>query len=278
MAEYRTSVLSVFDIKHHIVWMDHEILIQDTPWEVAERARDLLRQICQARDVVIIRGAVSPDHIQCWCRARRTRLRRKLRCSRHVGDFRNWKDPDSYQAAFKRVLRDLNAPARPEEQSGPARRQVRMVVSPSPRLYLRVRWRKGELNRWGSRRGSRSPDSRAVGAGCSPDCETQPTGASLAGHRCRGSDELRLGTRWRPLRCPWTSPSRIESPALPRLCHQENWNCWTRLRYRSISGRSSHFQSTKRVLIFALIYFRHQFCGGPTGLPDLATECGGDSL
>ena len=30
---------------------------------MAERARDLLRQICQAREVVIIRGAVSPDHI-----------------------------------------------------------------------------------------------------------------------------------------------------------------------------------------------------------------------
>ena len=30
---------------------------------LAERARDLIRQICQARDVVIVRGAVSPDHI-----------------------------------------------------------------------------------------------------------------------------------------------------------------------------------------------------------------------
>src|ERR1700689_2266376 len=30
---------------------------------VAERARDLIRQVCQARDVVIIRGAISPDHI-----------------------------------------------------------------------------------------------------------------------------------------------------------------------------------------------------------------------
>ena len=30
---------------------------------MAERARDLIRQICQARDVVIVRGAVSPDHI-----------------------------------------------------------------------------------------------------------------------------------------------------------------------------------------------------------------------
>jgi putative transposase len=29
----------------------------------AERARDLLRQICQAREAVLVRGAVSPDHI-----------------------------------------------------------------------------------------------------------------------------------------------------------------------------------------------------------------------
>ncbi len=31
--------------------------------EVAERARDLLREICAAREVRILRGAVSPDHI-----------------------------------------------------------------------------------------------------------------------------------------------------------------------------------------------------------------------
>ncbi len=30
---------------------------------MAERARDLIRQICQAREVLIIRGAISPDHI-----------------------------------------------------------------------------------------------------------------------------------------------------------------------------------------------------------------------
>ncbi len=29
---------------------------------VAERTRDLIRQICEARDVAIVRGAVSPDH------------------------------------------------------------------------------------------------------------------------------------------------------------------------------------------------------------------------
>jgi putative transposase len=30
---------------------------------VADRARDVIRQICQAREVTIVRGAVSPDPI-----------------------------------------------------------------------------------------------------------------------------------------------------------------------------------------------------------------------
>ena len=62
MAEYRTSAHAVFEIKYHYVWITkyrYKIL----RGRVAERARDLLRQSCQARGVVIIRGAVSPDHI-----------------------------------------------------------------------------------------------------------------------------------------------------------------------------------------------------------------------
>ena len=62
MTEYRTSAHAVFDIKYHFVWITkyrYKIL----RGRVAERARDLLRQICQAREVVIVRGAVSPDHI-----------------------------------------------------------------------------------------------------------------------------------------------------------------------------------------------------------------------
>ena len=62
MVEYRTSAHAVFDIKYHVVWITkyrYKIL----RGRVAERARDLLKQICQAREVVIIRGAVSPDHI-----------------------------------------------------------------------------------------------------------------------------------------------------------------------------------------------------------------------
>ena len=62
MGEYRTSAHAVFDIKYHIVWITkyrYKIL----RGRVAERARDLLRQICQSREVVIVRGVVSPDHI-----------------------------------------------------------------------------------------------------------------------------------------------------------------------------------------------------------------------
>ena len=62
MVEYRTSAHAVFDIKYHFVWITkyrYKIL----RGRVAERARDLLRQICQSRGVVIGRGAVSPDHI-----------------------------------------------------------------------------------------------------------------------------------------------------------------------------------------------------------------------
>jgi putative transposase len=43
--------------------VDYEIPLQDLRGRVAERARDLLRQICQSREVVIVRGAVAPDHI-----------------------------------------------------------------------------------------------------------------------------------------------------------------------------------------------------------------------
>jgi putative transposase len=62
VVEYRTSAHALSDIKYHVVWITkyrYKILRGD----VAERARDLIRQICESREVKIIRGAVSPDHI-----------------------------------------------------------------------------------------------------------------------------------------------------------------------------------------------------------------------
>jgi putative transposase len=62
MVEYRHSAHAIYDIKYHVIWVT-KYRYKVLRGRVAERARDLIRQICQARDVVIVRGAVSPDHI-----------------------------------------------------------------------------------------------------------------------------------------------------------------------------------------------------------------------
>ena len=63
MLEYRTSAQAIFDIKYHFVWITkHRYKI--LRGRIAERARDQLREICQAREAVIIRGAVAPDQIR----------------------------------------------------------------------------------------------------------------------------------------------------------------------------------------------------------------------
>ena len=62
VAEYRHLGHALCDIKDHLVGITkyrYKIL----RGEVAERARDLIRQIGQAREVVISRGSVSPDQI-----------------------------------------------------------------------------------------------------------------------------------------------------------------------------------------------------------------------
>jgi putative transposase len=62
MAEYGQNAHATFDLKYHVIWITkyrYKIL----RGRIAERARDLIGQICQAREVVIMRGAVSPDHI-----------------------------------------------------------------------------------------------------------------------------------------------------------------------------------------------------------------------
>ena len=62
MGEYHHSAPAVWDIKYHLVWITkyrYKIL----GGEVGERARDLLKQIAAAREVRIVRGAVSPDHV-----------------------------------------------------------------------------------------------------------------------------------------------------------------------------------------------------------------------
>ncbi len=62
MSEYRRSAHAVFDIKYHVVWIT-KYRYKVLKGRVAERVRDLIRQTCESRDVMIVRGAVSPDHI-----------------------------------------------------------------------------------------------------------------------------------------------------------------------------------------------------------------------
>ena len=62
MAEYRHSAHAVYDLKYHLIWCT-KYRKKIVRGRIAERARDLIRQICAARDVVIVRGAVSPDHV-----------------------------------------------------------------------------------------------------------------------------------------------------------------------------------------------------------------------
>ena len=62
MAEYQTGGHTKHDIKYDLVWITkyrYKIL----RGEVAERARELIRQTCQMREVQIVRGAVSADHV-----------------------------------------------------------------------------------------------------------------------------------------------------------------------------------------------------------------------
>jgi putative transposase len=62
MVEYRKSAHTVWDVKYHIAWIT-KYRYKVLRGEIAVKARDLLRQICQSRDVVIVQGAVWPAHI-----------------------------------------------------------------------------------------------------------------------------------------------------------------------------------------------------------------------
>ena len=68
MAEYRKGAHTVHDIKYHFVWVTkyrYEVL----RGELAERARDLIRQICMAREITILRGHVGKDHVHLFVAA-----------------------------------------------------------------------------------------------------------------------------------------------------------------------------------------------------------------
>ena len=83
MTEYRHSAHAVFDLKYHVVWCTkyrYKIL----RGRVAERARDLIRQTCESRDVVIVREQYRRIMCICCCQRRRS-CRRQSWCSTSRG-------------------------------------------------------------------------------------------------------------------------------------------------------------------------------------------------
>ena len=61
-AEYRHGPHSVFEIHLHLVWVT-KYRKPVLAGAVGFRVRDLIREICGASDVLIIKGHVSKDHV-----------------------------------------------------------------------------------------------------------------------------------------------------------------------------------------------------------------------
>ena len=62
MAENRRGAHTVYNIQYHLVWVTkcrHKVL----RGEVAGRTRELIRQGCMSREIRILKGHVSQDHV-----------------------------------------------------------------------------------------------------------------------------------------------------------------------------------------------------------------------
>ena len=65
MQNYRKTSHMTYDCKYHIVWIT-KYRKKVMSGVIAERIRELLRQICKEKDVEIIKGHVSKDHIHLF--------------------------------------------------------------------------------------------------------------------------------------------------------------------------------------------------------------------
>ncbi|HYW12227.1 MAG TPA: IS200/IS605 family transposase [Longimicrobium sp.] len=62
MAENRKGPHTVYNIQYHLVWVT-KYRYPVLRGEVAERARELIRQTCMSREIKILKGHVSKDHV-----------------------------------------------------------------------------------------------------------------------------------------------------------------------------------------------------------------------
>jgi putative transposase len=62
MENYNTSSHAIYDIKYHIIWVTkyrYKVLYKP----ISERLRELIRQGCEARDVVILQVSIGKEHV-----------------------------------------------------------------------------------------------------------------------------------------------------------------------------------------------------------------------
>jgi putative transposase len=65
MRSYRLNSHSKYDLKVHLIWIPKyrkRVLTS----QVAERARDILRQICMEHEIHIVSGKVAADHVHMF--------------------------------------------------------------------------------------------------------------------------------------------------------------------------------------------------------------------
>ncbi len=65
MENYRKSSHTVYDLKYHLVWIT-KYRKPVLTGEIANRVRDLIREICKGKDIEIIKGHVSQDHVHIF--------------------------------------------------------------------------------------------------------------------------------------------------------------------------------------------------------------------
>ena len=65
MEHYRRSSHTVYDLKFHLVWIT-KYRKPVLTGEVASRMRELVREVCKARDVEILKGHISREHVHIF--------------------------------------------------------------------------------------------------------------------------------------------------------------------------------------------------------------------
>lgn len=65
MEHYRKSSHTVYDLKYHLVWIT-KYRKPVLTGAVAIRLRELIREICKTKDVEILKGHISRDHIHVF--------------------------------------------------------------------------------------------------------------------------------------------------------------------------------------------------------------------